>query len=157
MTRVNTICPTDLTNEWLQAECREMVRIPNELIKHPNRLNLKKIPTEYTLNKGHVLFFRNKLGYLLSRQKVIIAEMNRRGLKVNEHWVIDESKFTPVMKMFCMSDYTPTIKANRINIERLNERFTLRGKAFHMTKNVKEVTNCDETWQKYSENHLEKY
>ena len=146
MTRINAVPPELLTNEWLTAECREMVRIPNELIKHPSRLKLNLIPKEYTLNTGHVLFHRDKLLYLIKRQKLIIAEMHERGLKVNEHWVIDESKFTPVMKMFCMKDWTPSTRDHLINIERLEERFTLRKKAYHFKD---QVINCEHSFNEY--------
>lgn len=146
MTRVNTVPPELLTSEWLISECREMVRIPNELIKHPKRLKLEDIPKEYTLNTGHVKFHRNKLLYLIKRQKLIITEMNKRGLKVNEHWVIDESKFTPTMKMFCMKDWTPTTRDHLINIERFEERFDLRKKAYHFKDTV---IDCERSFNEY--------
>ena len=61
MTRVTILDPSDLTNEWLLANHREIPRVVNELIDHPERLVLKDIPKQFTLNAGHVKFFRNKL------------------------------------------------------------------------------------------------
>lgn len=39
------------------------------------------IPKEYTLNKGHVLFFSNKVGYLRKRYTAVGKEMTARGFK----------------------------------------------------------------------------
>ena len=73
--------PSDLTDQWLLAEWRELPRIVNELEKHPTRFKLDKIPCEYTLNTGHVTFFRNKLLYLAKRHRLIKKELRVRGIK----------------------------------------------------------------------------
>ena len=63
MTRINIgIPPKQLTNKHLIAEHREIKRIPNVISK--GKYNLKSIPPEFTLGKGHVSFFYDKLQYL---------------------------------------------------------------------------------------------
>ena len=61
MTRVNTgISPFELPTKLLLAELREIKRIPN-LVKS-GKFSLIGQPPEFTLGKGHVKFFYDKLG-----------------------------------------------------------------------------------------------
>lgn len=158
MTRINTIDPAHLTNEWLVAEWRELPRIVNELHKHPERLKLKEIPKEYTLNKGHVKFFRNKLVYLSKRHTALIAELRNRGLSFDTNIKVDLDNLAPHIKMFACNDWTPTRRDHSILIGRLDERFKLRKKAYHKTtEGVKTSINCNESYAEYKKAYLDNY
>ena len=148
MTRINVIQPYQLLDEHLLAETRELPRIPNELIKHPKHLVLADIPPVFTLNHGHVKFFRNKLLWLVNRHKVLKAECDLRGIK-NDLWSIDERLFNPVMNMFAMNDYSVTDDAILINVERITERFCLRKSAYHYKG---EKIDTDHEFNRYLEN-----
>lgn len=81
MTRVNAgIHPSELCDKHLLAEHREIKRIPN--IVRSGKADLSSIPTEFTLGKGHVKFFYDKLLYLKKRYEEIYRESKRRGFEV---------------------------------------------------------------------------
>ena len=66
MTRINCGIPVEeLCDKHLMAEHREIKRIPN-CVKR-GRYNLENQPELFTLGKGHVKFFYDKLGYLKKR------------------------------------------------------------------------------------------
>lgn len=71
MTRINAfIPPAELSDKHLLAEHREIKRIPNVVYKHlVNRKNhlLEDLPKEFTLGKGHVKFFYDKIFFLYKR------------------------------------------------------------------------------------------
>ena len=68
MTRINIgVRPIELENKHLMAEHRELKRIPNVVRK--GRYNLKNVPPQFTLGKGHVSFFYDKLGYLKKQER----------------------------------------------------------------------------------------
>jgi deoxyribonuclease (pyrimidine dimer) len=160
MTRINTIDPSDPTNEWLLAEFRELPRIVNELIKHPNRFKLKNIPKQFTLNKGHVTYFRNKLLFLAKRHEKLKAELALRGVNFNKDIRVDLDSLAPHIKMFACNDWTPNKDDHAILIERLDERFSLRKKAYHISGNNYEnkvAINCEDSYNTYKSNHLTKY
>jgi len=82
MTRINLIPPTQLTDQHLIAEYREITMVPAALkrtIDSKAGLSLDKIPKVFTLNKGHVTFFYNKGKYLFLRYQLLIKEMIARG------------------------------------------------------------------------------
>lgn len=158
MTRINTIAACDLTNEWVLAETRELPRIVNELRDHPERLVLKDIPKQYTLGAGHCKFFRNKLLYLAKRHSLLLEECTKRGLSINKDIQVDLDSLPDHIKMFCLNDWTPSNADHRVLILRLIERFSLRGKAYHMTKNnVKLRIDTDAEFNVYFNQHLAKY
>lgn len=80
----------------MQAEYREIIRIPNAIHKLKNSKskteNSKykfKIPKEFCLGTGHVTFFYNKLLYLHKRFLSLKDEMSRRGFANN----LDDNMF----------------------------------------------------------------
>ena len=64
MTRINIIEPSELTDQHLIAEYREIFMVGSALqrsLKSKNWEKTKKnLPKEFTLNAGHVKFFFNK-------------------------------------------------------------------------------------------------
>jgi len=158
MTRINTVHPSDLTNEWLIAEWRELPRIVNELEKHPQRFNINKIPDQYTLNTGHVMFFRDKLLYLARRHRLIRKELRKRGTTFNSKIKVNLYYLTPHLKSVACNDWTPSQADHGILIERLQERFDLRKKAYHVTfEGVKHVIDCERSFNWYCGKFLSKY
>lgn len=158
MTRINTVNPSDLTNEWLLAEFRELPRIVNELEKHPTRFKLADIPSNYTLNTGHMKFFRNKLLFLAKRHREIRKELKRRGIACNKRIKVELFYLSDTIKKQALNDWTPHSDDHSVLIERLQARFDLRKKSYTMTKdNYKQVINCEHSFNEYLNNHLAKY
>lgn len=158
MTRINTVQPCDLTDQWLIAEWRELPRIVNELIDHPSRYTAKDIPLSFTLNTGHVKFFRDKLLYLAKRHRLIKKELRLRKINFDKKVKVELFKLNDTLKLLCCNDWQPTTKDHDLIIERLQERFDLRKKPYHMTaNNVKHVIDCEHSFNDYLNNHLLKY
>lgn len=158
MTRVTILDPSDLTNEWLLANHREVPRIVNELIEHPDRLVLKDIPKQFTLGNGHVKYFRNKLLYIAKLHQATIDECHKRGIKIDPNIRVDLNLLPYHIKMFCLNDWTPTKADYATIIDRLVERFNLRGKAYYMTKDNQKIRiDSDTEFNVYFNQHLAKY
>ena len=84
MTRINVGYPVKkLTTRHLLSEHREIVRIPN-MVKS-GKAKIDNIPEHFSLGKGHVKFFYNKLGYLLSRYYKVYAECVSRQFNVQDY------------------------------------------------------------------------
>ena len=84
MTRINVgIPPTELVNQHLIAEHREIKRIPNCIAK--GKYNMEGIPDKFKLGTGHVKFFYNKLLYLKNRYVSLYNECIKRGFNVQNY------------------------------------------------------------------------
>ena len=116
MTRINIgIPPKQLTDKHVMAEHRELKRIPNVISK--GRYNLKGIPSQFTLGKGHVSFFYDKLEYLRKRYIALYEECRARGFNVQCYlnaWDGVPSQL--------MNDYTPTERDIQIVSKRIADR-----------------------------------
>lgn len=124
MTRVNLVPVSELANQHLFAEFREIRHIPKALARSLKTQSvekiLKKIPKEFTLNTGHVLFFYDKGEYLRKRYELLKEELIVRGYNFNQ-----ESKFDPDDVMFDPTwngDYKPDERALAIIRERISEK-----------------------------------
>lgn len=116
MTRINLgIPPAQLTNKHLIAEHRELKRVPNAIAK--GKYNLKNIPSQFTLGKGHVSFFYDKLGYLKDRYVDLYNECLLRGFNVQNY----EASWDGVPQEL-MNGYVPTVRDIEIIRERIAER-----------------------------------
>ena len=116
MTRINAGIPArELTNKHLIAEHREIKRVPNVIVR--GRYNLKSIPDQFTLGKGHVSFFYDKLGYLKERYMSLYEECRARGFNVQNYLASWDG--VPVE---LMNDYIPTEEDRRIIRERIADR-----------------------------------
>jgi deoxyribonuclease (pyrimidine dimer) len=85
---------------------------------------LKKIPTNFTLNTGHVCFFYDKGGYLRRRYEELTAELERRGYKIDR-----AAKFDPDGVMTAApwnGDYEPTEEAYAIIRQRIAEKISMK-------------------------------
>ena len=87
MTRINLINPSELSDQHLIAEYREIFMIGSALQRSLKSRNWNKtkatIPEEFTLNVGHVRFFYDKGKYLNKRYLKLIREIQARGMKPN--------------------------------------------------------------------------
>ncbi|CRZ19241.1 pyrimidine dimer DNA glycosylase/endonuclease V [Kingella kingae] len=115
MTRINLVPPTELCDQHLLAEHRELTRIPNAVAK--GKFSLVGQPTDYKLGEGHVRFFFNKLRFLQKRYALLHEECLARGFNVQNRWT-EQLPSNPEL----WQDYTPTEIALAINRERIAER-----------------------------------
>lgn len=116
MTRINIgIPPKELSNKHLIAEHRELKRIPNVVAK--GRYNLNNVPQEFTLGKGHVSFFYDKLGYLKERYIDLYNECIARGFKVQSYLPSWDG-----VPQELMNSYIPTERDIHIIRERIADR-----------------------------------
>jgi deoxyribonuclease (pyrimidine dimer) len=123
MTRINVVDPSILSDKALSGEWHEIPRVFT-LAKDAywdNRLEavLKKAPKEYTLGTGHVLWFYDKLGFILARYKALAVECQKRGWSVN---VLEDDVLLKWIPKQLMNNWEPTQEAIRVNMERLIER-----------------------------------
>lgn len=118
MTRINCgIPPAELNDKHLMAEHRELKRIPNAV--RTGRFSLTGQPSSFTLGKGHVKFFYNKLGYLLKRYEELYKECHRRGFNVT--WFGDA--WSGIDERY-MGSYIPSDKDRAIVRQRIREKDT---------------------------------
>ena len=122
MTRINLINPKELSRLHLVAEYREISRLPGNLKTSLERkgkpFSLNEIPSQYTLGKGHVKYFYDKMLFLQNRFKALVNEMIERGYNPTFR---DDTIFIPENKAF-YNDYVPTKEAIELNIQRIKER-----------------------------------
>ena len=78
MVRINLINPRFLTDQHLIAEYNEILMLFSYVRKYPHT-HFNRIPKNYKLGEGHILFFKNKLKYLKNRFDLIKKEMYRRS------------------------------------------------------------------------------
>ena len=116
MTRINCgIPPAELTDKHLLAEHREIKRIPNCVAK--GRFNMANQPKKFTLGKGHVKFFYDKLEYLLIRYHRLYDECIKRGFNVENY----SQAWCGIPKSY-FGNYTPTDADREIIRQRIKER-----------------------------------
>jgi deoxyribonuclease (pyrimidine dimer) len=93
MTRVNLVEVSSLYDQHLIAEHKEILQLMGSYRKSLYSKNgIFGIPREFTLNKGHVKFFYNKIAYLHKRFKEIQIEMELRGFKSNKEFSLEHVK-----------------------------------------------------------------
>lgn len=116
MTRINAgIPPKQLSRQHLIAEHREIVRIPNTI--KSGKAVVKDIPEKFTLGKGHVKFFYDKLKYLHHRYEALYNECTARGYNMT-YFGDAFSGLPPDL----YNDYRPTKAAIDLIKERIKER-----------------------------------
>lgn len=115
MTRVNVgIRASRLPGKLLLAEHREITRIPNAVREG----RAKSPPPEaFSLGRGHVRFFYDKLGYLAERYAELLAECRARGYDVMDK----TSAFVGLPAQSCGS-WHETDEARRLIEERIAEK-----------------------------------
>jgi len=91
MVRINLVNPKKLSDQHLIAEYDEILMLLSYIKKNPD---IKDIPKEYCLGKGHIKFFKNKVLYLKKRHELIKKEMKRRGFQTNKTINLNDFKKT---------------------------------------------------------------
>ena len=98
MTRINLVSPSELANEHVFAEWREIKMVPKALARSLRTQSsdkvAKKIPKKFTLNAGHVLFFYDKGSYLRKRYQELTEELEKRGYNFNRDAEFDPDGVT---------------------------------------------------------------
>ena len=116
MARVNVgIDPKVLSDQHLIAESVELTMITGSLRVNDYKIK-SKIPTEFTLGKGHMNFFKDKLIYLHNRLEAVNSEMQDRGFSPGTH--INLKEFPKNL----LNNWKPTSTATLIVRERVIER-----------------------------------
>ena len=126
MTRINIIPVSELYDQHLIAEYREITMVPaalNRTLKSKIGLDKNKISQQYTLNKGHVYFFYNKGKYLQIRYNEIIAEMKKRNFNPDPRRKFPINIF---IDNNLYHDWTPTKEDYIIIRERIYQKITMK-------------------------------
>ena len=125
MTRINVVDPKELVNKHCMAEYREAPRIITEALKRikkgikPNELNQ---PNDYTLGKGHVLFFLTRIGWIVDRIVQLHDELKKRGFNLNEEMYKSILSNANTVPYDWCDWYEPTDEAVSLNRQRISER-----------------------------------
>tara|TARA_X000001382_G_scaffold40941_1_gene27444 strand:+ start:3313 stop:3711 length:399 start_codon:yes stop_codon:yes gene_type:complete len=120
MTRINIINPSELTDQHLVAEYRELFMVGSSLqrsLKSPN-WDVNRIPNKFTLNTGHVMFFYDKGKYLHKRYRQLREEMKVRGMKPDDTRVFKREQWPNEL----YNDWIPTIEDQKIIRDRIEEK-----------------------------------
>lgn len=124
MTRINVIDPSELTDQHLIAEYREIrLLVANHRRSFASKrgVSMDRIPPKFTLNTGHVNFFLDKGKYIATRYQLLIAEMRSRGFDP-QFLEID----TSVWPLTYFNDWAPTEADKDIVRERISVRISQR-------------------------------
>ena len=120
MTRINIINPSELTDQHLVAEYRELFMVGSSLqrsLKSPN-WDVNRIPNKFTLNTGYVMFFYDKGKYLHKRYIQLREEMKVRGMKPDDTRVFKREQWPNEL----YNDWIPTIEDQQIIRQRIEEK-----------------------------------
>ena len=134
MTRINIINPSELTDQHLIAEYREIFMVAGSLRRTlASKLGYQKnkVPRNYTLNSGHVYFFYDKGKYLHKRYEEIIKEMERRGFNPSNERPFPEKIF---IDNNLYNDWLPDPDDYKIIRKRINEKIKMKPEWYRKTK-----------------------
>lgn len=137
MTRINLLSPSELADQHLLAEWRELPRIVtivrNKIIQHKPII----VGVKYTMGAGHVRFFYNKLLFLSQRHQVLVAEALKRGFHLG---YVDQISLADIPKCYCQ-DYQPSQEDLQISLTRIYDK--LQQKPDWYTRYGKSKDICD--------------
>ena len=134
MTRINIISVSELYDQHLIAEYREITMVPAALkrtLSSKKGLDESKIPINYTLNKGHVYFFYNKGEYLFKRYQQIIDEMRKRGFKPDIKRKFPKDIF---INNNLYNDWEPSLEDFKIIKERIQSKINEKPNWYRKSK-----------------------
>ena len=136
MTRINIIDTTELTDQHLIAEYREIFMVAGSLrrtLVSKNGYQESKVPKHYTLNSGHVYFFYNKGKYLHNRYNQLIDEMKRRGFNPDSSRVFPKEIF---VNNNLYNDWLPRVEDYNVIKQRIKEKIDLKPDWYRKTVGV---------------------
>ena len=125
MTRINIISPSELTDQHLIAEYREITMVPAALsrtLKSKTGFRKERISKNYTLNTGHVYFFYDKGLYLNKRYDELVKEMKIRGFNPDPNRKFPKEVFPKEL----YNDWMPTLEDQKIIRKRLAEKIAMK-------------------------------
>lgn len=139
MTRINLVDPSELTDQHLIAEYREMRLLAANIRRsfHTSGANRDKIPKQFTLNAGHVLFFKDKGQYIGDRYVDLYDEMRRRGFEPN-HPCLDVDAWPTDW----FGSWTPSERDKDIVRERIALRISQRPGWYRKNGQLLETQQC---------------
>lgn len=118
MTRINLVPVSELSDQHLLAEHREIKRIPNKVGK--NFYKRDNIHDSFKLGTGHEKFFIDKLFWLFTRYRLLRKECIRRGFNITDYsdcfWNISVSHED------YFQDWEPSQRDIDLSRERIQER-----------------------------------
>ena len=136
MTRINLVLPTELTDQHLIAEYREIFMVAGSLrrtLLSKNGYNESKVPKKYTLNKGHVYFFYNKGKYLHKRYLDLISEMKSRGFAPMETRMFPDKIF---INNDLYNDWVPDNDNFLLIRKRINQKIQMKPNWYRKTNYI---------------------
>lgn len=116
MTRINLIPVSELTDQHLLTEYREVKRVPNLILS--GKFNFENQPLEYTLGAWHVKFFYDKILFLHNRYEEIYKECYKRWFSVEYYG----QSFTNLKFSNYYNDYISTKEAIELSRQRIEEK-----------------------------------
>jgi len=144
MTRINLVPPSELYDQHLFAEFREIKMIPKSLarslaagrargVADPVAWVLDRAPKAFTLNTGHVSFFYDKGAYLGARYYLLRQELECRGFNFYRNSALDPD-LTMLSDRRLFGDYVPTPEALAIIRTRIAEKVAMKPSWYRMSK-----------------------
>ena len=133
MTRINLVPPSELTDQHLIAEYREIFMVAGSLrrtLLSKNGFQESRVPKKYTLNKGHVYFFYNKGQYLHKRYLDLISEMKKRGFSPSDSRNFPDDIF---IKNNLYNDWIPDRKDLLLIRKRINQKIKMKPNWYRKT------------------------
>jgi len=136
MTRINIIDVSELTDQHLIAEYREITMVPGSLRRTlVSKIGYQesRVPKRYTLNNGHVYFFYNKGLYLYKRYRQLVIEMKRRGFNPDKNRKFPKDIF---IDNNLYNDWMPTMEDYKVIRQRIEEKIALKPDWYRKTNVV---------------------
>ncbi len=136
MTRINLVEPSELTDQHLIAEYREIFMVGGSLkrtLVSKSGYREDRVPKRYTLNTGHVYFFYNKGAYLHKRYHELIDEMKKRGFQPDKSRVFPTSVFKD---NGLYKDWMPNVEDYKIIRQRIAEKIAMKPEWYRRTNVV---------------------
>ena len=127
MTRINSnLEPVKLKDQHLAAEYRELpmviASLKRSLKTKTKREVLNSIPKKFTLNKGHVLFFYDKLAFLEKRYYRLIEELEKRNYNLDKDRKLNFEGIPPEF----FNDWESTYTDDDIVKRRIEEKIRMK-------------------------------
>lgn len=126
MTRINLVDPSELADQHLFAEYRELPRIFTLVLAAQQRgltPDTCNIPKQYALGTGHVTFFYDKLHWLERRFWKLVAECQKRGFSIQHTKV---PVVADQLDLAWWNMWVPTPEAIAISQKRIAEKIAMK-------------------------------
>ena len=130
MTRINLVDPSQLADQHLVAEYREIFMIGSALQRSlGSKAGVTNIPKSFTLNTGHIKFFYDKGKYLSKRYDCLIEEMKRRGMSPDPSRKFKKEQWPEEL----YNDWQPTARDIEIIEQRLQQKISEKPEWYRWT------------------------